>query len=157
MTALKTVLFILLVPGSVLVAIPLWWILPADLLRFDPGLLRWLALPLWLLGLVVLCWCAADFVRKGHGTPAPLEPPRELVIGGLYRFTRNPMYVGVLLTAAGHPFWFGSYGLAGYVLFLGLVFHFFVLVYEEPHLRKTFGAAYEQYCGSVPRWIPRLW
>jgi protein-S-isoprenylcysteine O-methyltransferase Ste14 len=158
MTALKikTALFILFVPGSVLVAVPLWLILPGEPARFDPGPLRWLAVPLWITGVLVLCWCAVDFVRKGHGTPAPLEPPKELVAEGLYRYVRNPMYVGVLLTAAGHAVWFGSLYLAVYALVLWLAFHIFVLAYEEPHLRQTFGAAYEDYSRRVPRWIPKF-
>jgi len=156
MTGIKTALFILFVPGTVLVVIPLYWILPADPARVDPGPLRWLALPFWVAGVAILCWCAVDFVRKGHGTPAPIEPPKELVAGGLYRFVRNPMYVGVLLTAVGHSFWFGSFWLAGYALFLWLVFHGFVTFYEEPHLHKTFGTTYEQYCKAVPRWMPNI-
>ncbi len=83
MTALKTALFILFVPGSVAIAIPLWIILPGDSTLVETGLLRWLAVPLWLAGGAVLLWCAVDFVRKGRGTPAPVEPPKELVVGGL--------------------------------------------------------------------------
>src|SRR5262245_50913188 len=141
MTALKTALFIFFVPGSVIIAIPLWIILPGERALLDPGLLRWLAIPMWLGGGSVLLWCAADFVRKGRGTPAPVEPPKELVVEGLYRYVRNPMYVGVLTATAGHAFWFGSLRLAGYVLALWLIFHLFVTLYEEPHLRQTFGAA----------------
>jgi protein-S-isoprenylcysteine O-methyltransferase Ste14 len=156
MTALKTALFIFFVPGTVIIAIPLGIILPGDRALIDPGLLRWLAIPLWLGGSAVLLWCAVDFVRQGRGTPAPVEAPKALVVGGLYRYVRNPMYVGVLAATAGHVFWFGSLRIAGYVLALWLIFHLFVSVYEEPHLRKTFGAAYERYCKSVPRWIPKL-
>lgn len=155
MTAVKTALFIFFVPGTVVLAVPLWIILPGDRALLNPGPLRWLATPLWLAGGAVLLWCAVDFVRKG-GTPAPVEPPTELVVGGLYRYVRNPMYIGVLAATAGHVFWFGSLQVAGYVLALWLVFHLFVTVYEEPHLRKTFGAAYERYCQTVPRWIPKL-
>ena len=154
MTALKAALFIFFVPGTVLVVIPIGGILPTDPARIEPGMLRWLAIPFWVAGLAVLCWCAVQFVRQGHGTPAPVDPPKELVAAGLYRYVRNPMYVGVLLTAAGHPLWFGSVRLAGYVLLLWLVFQIFVVLYEEPHLLKTFGASYREYCQSVPRWIP---
>ena len=156
MTGLKTVLFLVLVPGSVMIVIPIWLIRPGDPVSVDPGFLRWLAPLLWLAGAGILCWCAWEFVHKGHGTPAPTEPPRELVGSGLYRYVRNPMYVGVLLTTAGHPFWFGSSRLAGYAILLWLIFHIFVVFYEEPQLRKTFGATYERYCQRVPRWIPKL-
>lgn len=156
MTALKTALFILFVPGTVTIVIPLGLVLPGDKARLDPGLFSVLAIPLWLGGFLVLAWCALDFVRKGRGTPAPLEPPKELVIGGLYRYVRNPMYFGVLLVVLGHTLWFGSPWLAAYALLLWFIFHVFVMGYEEPHLRKTFGATYIAYCQSVPRWIPRL-
>jgi protein-S-isoprenylcysteine O-methyltransferase Ste14 len=77
------------------------------------------------------------------------------VIDSLYRYTRNPMYVGVLLAVTGHVLWFGSPWLTGYALLLWLIIHVFVTTYEEPHLRKTFGRAYQQYCQKVPRWFFR--
>ena len=94
-------------------------------------------------------------MRKGQGTPAPVDAPRHLVVNGLYRIVRNPMYIGVLLFAAGNVFWYGSPVMVGYMLFLWLAFHLFVLFYEEPHLRKTFGAEYVAYCQATPRWLPR--
>jgi protein-S-isoprenylcysteine O-methyltransferase Ste14 len=156
MNTIKTTLFILAIPGSVLIIIPINLILPLEKNSVTLGIFTWLALPFWLLGLWMMLWTATDFVRKGQGTPAPVDAPSHLVVSGLYRHCRNPMYVGVLLFAAGNALWTGAPLLAGYVLSLWLVFHIFVLAYEEPHLRKTFGAEYRAYCQTVPRWLPRF-
>jgi protein-S-isoprenylcysteine O-methyltransferase Ste14 len=102
-----------------------------------------------------MLWCAADFVRKGQGTPAPIDPPKKLVTSGLYRYVRNPMYLGALLFSFGNVLWYGSPLLLGYVAFLWMGFQGFIFAYEEPHLRKTFGQAYLDYCQATPRWIPR--
>jgi hypothetical protein len=92
----------------------------------------------------------------GRGTPAPIDPPKELVVRGLYRFARNPMYVGVLAVIAGQSWLFGSPPLAIYALAVFACFHVFVIAYEEPTLRRHFDGAYERYCAAVPRWLPRL-
>jgi protein-S-isoprenylcysteine O-methyltransferase Ste14 len=156
MNALKTALFILAVPGSVMIVIPINLILPLEKNAIYLGVFAWLAFVLWVSGLAILLWCAVDFVRKGRGTPAPADAPKHLVVGGLYRFARNPMYIGVLLFSFGNAIWFGSPLLAGYAAILWIIFHIFVLLYEEPHLRKIFEAEYREYCQSVPRWIPRF-
>ncbi len=156
MNALKTTLFITAIPGSLLIVIPSTILQPIEKNTLDLGIFTWLALPLWLIGLGILVWSAADFVRTGQGTPLPLEAPKRLVISGPYRFVRNPMYVGVLLFAAGNVFWYGSPIMAGYLLCLWLAFHVFILRYEEPHLRQTFGAEYIAYCQVVPRWRPQF-
>jgi len=155
MTALKTALFILLVPGFLLGVVP-----PVVVQRIGgpglaPGAWHWLALPFWLAGAATVVWCAADFVRKGRGTPVPLDPPKELVVTGLYRHVRNPMYVGALLIQAGTVVWFGTLAQVVYWFFLFIGFTLFIRANEEPYLRRTFGTAYEAYCRSVPRWIPR--
>jgi protein-S-isoprenylcysteine O-methyltransferase Ste14 len=156
LNALKTMLFILAVPGFVLFVVPVTFILPVEKNAIDLGPFAWAALPLWVIGLASLLWCAGDFVRKGRGTPAPIDPPKLLVVSGLYRHVRNPMYLGVLAFATGQALWRGSPFLFGYVLLLWVIFHLFILLYEEPHLRKTFGPAYLDYCQAVPRWLPRL-
>jgi protein-S-isoprenylcysteine O-methyltransferase Ste14 len=156
MNIIKTVLFVLAVPGSVMVVIPINLILPMEKNAISMSMLAWLALLFWVTGVAVLLWCAADFARKGQGTPAPTDAPKHLVVGGLYRYVRNPMYVGVLLFSFGNAIWFGSPLLAGYAAFLWMIFHVFVLLYEEPHLRKTFNIEYQEYCQNVPRWIPRF-
>ncbi|OGO34780.1 MAG: hypothetical protein A2Z03_07020 [Chloroflexi bacterium RBG_16_56_8] len=107
--------------------------------------------------MVILFWCFWDFLVKGRGTPAPIDPPKELVATGFYRYVRNPMYVGVLLILAGHFLWFGYWNLIIYTAFAFLATHLFVVLYEEPNLRKRFGRAYEDYLNSVPRWMPRFY
>jgi protein-S-isoprenylcysteine O-methyltransferase Ste14 len=99
--------------------------------------------------------CFRRFVREGHGTPAPILPTETLVVRGLYRYVRNPMYVAVLLLVVGQGLLLGRFILLGYAAALWLVFHLFVVFYEEPTLRRTFGQSYDAYCASVPRWLPR--
>jgi protein-S-isoprenylcysteine O-methyltransferase Ste14 len=154
MTALKTTLFVLLVPVLLLAVLPAWIMatVPAPL---SFGAFRWLAIPLWILGAAVMLWCAYDFTFKGRGTPAPFDPPKELVVSGPYRFVRNPMYTSGIVFLLGHVFWSPSLPLAAAPSTFLLAAHLFVTLYEEPTLRKKFGAAYEQYCRDVPRWIPR--
>ncbi len=155
MTALKTAFFILLVPGFLLGVVPPVVVQAAGGPALGLGVFHWLSLPFWLAGVATVVGCAVDFVRKGHGTPVPLDPPRELVVSGLYRYSRNPMYVGVLVIQLGTLIWYGSLAQAVYWLFLFIGFNLFIRANEEPHLRKTFGVAYENYCLSVPRWLGR--
>ena len=155
MTALKTVFFMLLVPGLLLGVMPVW-LMATDTSLFSFGLLHWLAVPIWLIGAAVMLCCAWDFTVKGRGTPAPIDPPRELVISGLYRFVRNPMYDGALLVLFGHVLWFPSLALLVCPIIFFVAFHLFVVLYEERTLLKKFGAAYEQYFLDVPRWMPRV-
>jgi protein-S-isoprenylcysteine O-methyltransferase Ste14 len=107
-------------------------------------------------GVAALFWCIRDFAVSGRGTLAPVDPPRKLVRVGLYRYVRNPMYVAVLTALFGEVLFFESGTLAIYAGFVWLMFHSFVLLYEEPRLRELFGADYEAYRALVPRWIPRL-
>jgi hypothetical protein len=91
MTSLKTFFFILLVPGFLLGVVPFYVIPHIPGISFPPGTWNWASILLWIVGIAVVIWCAADFVRKGHGTPLLLDPPKELVVNGLYRYVRNPM------------------------------------------------------------------
>jgi len=133
---------------------------PLALLRTGPqiqtGFLSYLAFLLWVMGIATLIWCFWDFLIKGKGTPAPIDPPRELVVSGLYNYVRNPMYVGVFLVIIGHFLWFGYWYMLAYAALVFMAFNTFVLLYEEPTLKKNFGAAYEDYLRKVPRWIPRF-
>lgn len=124
--------------------------------QIETGVWAYLAVPLWLGGAVMALWCFADFTFKGHGTPNPIDPPKELVTSGLYRYVRNPIYVATLTIIGGHFLWFKTIWMPAYGAAVFLGFHLFVTLYEEPTLKKKFGAAYENYCRSVPRWIPRL-
>jgi protein-S-isoprenylcysteine O-methyltransferase Ste14 len=96
------------------------------------------------------------FAHVGLGTPAPLAPPRRLVVSGQYRYVRNPMYVAILAILVGQGLVLGSAVLLQYALVVWLVFHLWVVGYEEPRLRAQFGASYEAYGRSVGRWWPRL-
>lgn len=98
----------------------------------------------------------ARFAMEGLGTPAPVAPTRTLVVTGLYRYVRNPMYVAVVSAIVGQALLFGSIALLCYGAFIWLLFHLFVTSYEEPALGKSFGREYELFCAHVPRWIPRL-
>ena len=154
MTALKSLLFFILAPGMVAGVIPLALFQTGS--QTQTGLLSYLAFPLWLIGVTTLLWCFWDFLVKGRGTPAPIDPPKELVVTGLYNHIRNPMYVGIAVILVAHFLWFGFWSLLIYFVVVVIAFHSFVTFYEEPNLRKRFGSAYEEYLKRVPRWIPRL-
>ena len=152
MTAFKSFLYLLVVQNF-------GFYVPLALCQRGPrihtGALAYLALPLWLSGILGVLWCFWDFTYKGRGTPLPTDPPKELVATGLYQYVRNPIYVSVILILLGHFLWFGY---ASLLLYAGLAFagtHLFVTLYEEPHLRARFGSRYEDYRSRVPRWIPR--
>jgi protein-S-isoprenylcysteine O-methyltransferase Ste14 len=119
------------------------------------GVVRYLAFPLLLLGWAVMLWCFWNFLVTGKGTPAPIDPPRELVAVGPYRFVRNPMYGAGLIALLGWILWSPSLPLIAAPLAFFAAAHLFVTLYEEPALRKKFGAAYKEYCQRVPRWLPR--
>lgn len=106
-------------------------------------------------GLVVLLWCVRDFFVSGQGTLAPWDPPKRLVVVGLYRHVRNPMYLGVLLLVLGWALLLGSPAVGVYALVLAAVFHIRVLVHEEPWLLRQFSSDWIAYASSVRRWIPR--
>jgi protein-S-isoprenylcysteine O-methyltransferase Ste14 len=105
-------------------------------------------------GAAVALWCVFTFASIGRGTPAPFDPPRRLVIRGPYRFVRNPMYIGAGLALASAALFYRSLPLLGYAGFFFLASHVFVVWYEEPTLRQTFGQEYEAYCRQVRRWWP---
>lgn len=109
-----------------------------------------------MLGAAMLIDSFARFALKGLGTPAPVFPTKHLVVDGLYRYVRNPMYVGVVAAILGQALMFASSALLVYALFIWLGFALFVAAYEEPTLRETFGDEYEEYCRGVRRWIPRV-
>lgn len=151
---LRAVVFLIAVPGTVAGWLP-WYIAGSPALwRPDERIVfRALAAVVALVGAAVLLWTATDFVRRGRGTPAPYDPPRSLVTSGLYRFTRNPMYVGVVSMIIGQALWFSSSAVFLYAALVALAFHIRVVLVEEPRLTKLFGAAYADYCASVPRWL----
>lgn len=119
---------------------------------------RWMAVVPAVLGFAVAFRCVWDFGRTGHGTPAPVAPPTKLVVVGFYRYVRNPMYLGFITGWVGLWVVFGRANMAALIVASAIVLIVvsFVLLYEEPTLRKMFGAEYEEYCRNVRRWAPRL-
>lgn len=154
MIALKSLLFLIVVPGMVAGYVPLALLRKGP--QFETGILAYLAIPLWLVGGVILLWSFWNFLHEGRGTPAPVDPPKELVAVGFYRYVRNPMYVGIFLILLGHFLWFKFASLIIYLVIAFVIVHLFVTLYEEPTLKRKFGAAYENYLRRVPRWIPRF-
>jgi protein-S-isoprenylcysteine O-methyltransferase Ste14 len=148
---LKTVIFTVLVPGSVAVVIPC--AIANDAIA--PTLFSSIGFLPMAFGAAIYLWCAWDFATAGQGTPAPIDPPKHLVVRGLYRFVRNPMYVGVLLVLAGESLTFQSLRILTYAAIAFFVVNLFVIFYEEPALKRKFGVEYEEYMRRVPRWIPR--
>jgi protein-S-isoprenylcysteine O-methyltransferase Ste14 len=120
-----------------------------------PAGVRVIGAGLVLAGLLMLVECFVRFMVHGHGTPAPVAPPTRLVVSGLYRYVRNPMYVAVVAIVAGQAAWFGSSALLLYVVVLWGLFHLRVILYEEPTLLREFGPSYEEYRRGVGRWRPR--
>jgi protein-S-isoprenylcysteine O-methyltransferase Ste14 len=123
----------------------------------------WASLPVRIAGAVLLTAGTAvltdsflRFVFEGRGTPAPVAPPEGLVVSGLYRHVRNPMYVAIMSAVVGQALLFGSIALVAYAVLIWLMFHSFVVFYEEPALRRKFGNSYDAYRAAVPRWIPRV-
>jgi protein-S-isoprenylcysteine O-methyltransferase Ste14 len=150
-------LFLVIAPGFVAGLVP-WWICHWRVEKpfFGIALIRIVGAVMIVFGLIGLLDSFARFALQGLGTPAPVFPTRHLVITGLYRYVRNPMYVAVVSTILGQGLMLGSSTLLKYGAFVWLLFHIFVLAYEEPVLRGTFGPEYTRYCREVPRWIPRL-
>jgi protein-S-isoprenylcysteine O-methyltransferase Ste14 len=157
MAAVKTLIFTVLVPGTVAVYVPhLLVASPGSRAMLSLGAFHYAGLVFILVGALIYLRCAWDFAFAGKGTPAPVDPPKELVVRGLYNYVRNPMYVGVMSVIVGQAIWFEARVLFAYAAFCFLLFFAFVFLYEEPVLRRKFGESYERYCDRVPRWIPRL-
>jgi protein-S-isoprenylcysteine O-methyltransferase Ste14 len=154
--ALGSAVFFLIAPATVMVFLPqllgLW--------RVEPPLLgiaatRYLGAVLFLAGPLVVVESFMRFVREGRGTPFPTAAPERLVVGGAYRWVRNPMYAAIVTTLVGESLVFGNEDLFFYAAIVFAVFHTFVVTYEEPALRARFGADYDAYRARVPRWIPK--
>ena len=154
MTMYKSLLYLIFEASLFALFIPLAFLRTGP--RIEMGPLSMLAFPLWLAGSLIVLRSFWDFTFKGRGTPLPTDPPKELVITGFYRYVRNPIYVGVLFIFLGHFLWFGYWALLVYAVLAFIGVHLFILFYEEPTLKKKFGAGYEEYLRNVPRWIPRF-
>jgi protein-S-isoprenylcysteine O-methyltransferase Ste14 len=155
-SALGSLVFFVLAPGMVAGLVPWWvtrWGAQAPLFGWAG---RIVGGALVLAGLLVLLDSFARFAFVGRGTPAPIVPTERLVVSGLYRHVRNPMYLAVVSMIFGQALLFGRGTLAGYGALVWLAFHVFVLIYEEPTLRRRYGAQYDRYRAEVRRWRPRL-
>jgi protein-S-isoprenylcysteine O-methyltransferase Ste14 len=156
-STIGSAIFFALAPGAVAGLVPYmisgWRVgppflgIPAG--RFAGGLLV-------AIGVLALLHCFARFALEGRGTPAPVAPTEMLVVSGLYRHVRNPMYVAVVAIIVGQAVLLGNAALLGYAAIVWLSFHAFVLGYEEPTLRRRYGNAYDVYRANVPRWAPRM-
>lgn len=120
-----------------------------------PGWTRGPGIALMAIGGALALTCVATFVVRGRGTPAPFDAPREFVASGPYRWVRNPMYIGAFLLLAGYALCAGSVEALLVAFGMLAAAHLFTVLYEEPTLRRRFGASYEAYSRSTPRWIPR--
>lgn len=116
------------------------------------------AIALFIIGGAIMAKCVWDFAWTGRGTPAPFDPPRRLVVTGLYRFVRNPMYAGMGLVILGEALLWPQIARELLILFAvcWAAVTAFIIVYEEPVLRRSFGEDYLEYCRNVHRWLPRL-
>ncbi len=148
-----SVLFFLVAPGVMGGLVP--WFITA---YADPASPPYVVIGLAVVvaGLAALIACFVRFVREGRGTPAPVAPTQELVVGGLYRWVRNPMYLAVGAVILGQALIFTSVGLLVWFGIFALAVVSFVMAYEQPTLRETYGASYDAYCRAVPAWWPRL-
>ena len=155
--AIGSAVFFALAPGVVAGVVPWWltgWRVREPLLNWMPT--RAVGLLLIAVGAGVLVHAFVRFVVEGAGTPAPVAPTERLVVGGLYRYVRNPMYLAVVTTIVGQALLLGLTSLFHYALVVAAFFVAFVLVYEEPMLSRRFGGQYDAYRRAVPGWWPRL-
>src|SRR5689334_17227248 len=154
---LGSALFFVIAPLVLAGFVP-WWVTQWEFRPafFGVDLTRILGGILIIVGVPGVVDSFARFALEGLGTPAPIAPPQKLVVTGLYRYVRNPMYVAVVAVILGQGILFGDSRLLIYGGVMWLAFHAFVLAYEEPVLAESFGAQYEDFRANVPRWIPRL-
>ena len=150
---LKSALFTLVVPGTVAVLVP--FLLAGDR-AVTSGAMLGLAVVLFALGLGLYLRAVWDFAVLGKGTPAPIDAPKRLVVQGIYRYTRNPLYISMLTVIAAWAALFGTAVLLAYAGVLFVVYSLFVRLHEEPRLARVFGEEYAAYTQQVGRWLPRL-
>jgi protein-S-isoprenylcysteine O-methyltransferase Ste14 len=157
LAVLGSALFFILAPVTVAGLVPWWisgWSFESSVIAWMP--IRIVGVALIVAGGLVLLDSFARFALEGLGTPAPVFPTRHVIVTGLYRYVRNPMYVAVVAVIVGQGLLFGNARLLVYGAIVGAAFHCFVALYEERTLRATFGQEYDDFCAGVPRWVPRL-
>lgn len=152
---LGSIIFFVVAPGTVAGLVP-WlitrWQVPSD----DSAVAQIGGLLLVAAGLAIVVAAFSQFILEGRGTPAPVAPTEQLVVGGLYRWVRNPMYLAVGAMIAGQSLLLWSVGLLAWLVAFGVAVWSFVIWYEQPTLRRRYGASYVEYCAAVPGWWPRL-
>jgi protein-S-isoprenylcysteine O-methyltransferase Ste14 len=154
--ALRSVLWTILLPGTIAGYVP-WRFFGLSHVHLDLGNpLNFVGLLLIVAGAALLAACIWEFARSGRGTLAPVDPPRALVVQGLYRYVRNPMYLSVSAIVLGEVLLTRSRALLIYWVIWFACANLFVMLYEEPALRRRFGDSYERYTRSVGRWLPRV-
>jgi protein-S-isoprenylcysteine O-methyltransferase Ste14 len=141
--------FMVLVPYLLVAVVP-------EIATLPLGRLTTVGEAILIVGALFTLWCVFAFIFEGRGTPAPFDAPKKLVVKGLYRFVRNPMYVGNMLIVIGETIAFQSTNMLLYTIFVFVMMNVSIIGKEEPDLRKIFGDSYVRYCQEVPRWIPRL-
>ncbi len=154
---IKVILLFIAVPGIADVLLP-WLIVSGGKALSFPAFGIWQGVALFfiLAGLAAVIWVYQQFIHYGHGIPAPFDPPRKFVAYGLYRWVRNPMYLGAgLLIPFGEALYFNSWGLILYAAIVLLGLHFYIVLREEPELERRFGRPYLKYKRTVSRWIPK--
>jgi protein-S-isoprenylcysteine O-methyltransferase Ste14 len=155
MLVVRNVLATALIPGTVVGLIPYAIVSSTTTARGSAwGAAEYASLALLCLGVSVMLWCIRDFAVVGRGTLAPVDPPSVLVRKGLYRYVRNPMYLGALMTLAGEAAFFRSGSLLIYIAVWFTLVNVVVIFYEERTLARQFGPSYAEYRRSVGRWIP---
>lgn len=154
MNALKTLLWSVFVPGTLTTVFPFLILSNSEGYFFELSVFRFIGIIPILFGAFLYFWCAWSFTFVGKGTPAPFDAPKKMVATGAYKIVRNPMYVACVSVLIGEAVFFQSAALLIYAFVLFLIFHIWILIYEEPTLREKFGASYDEYCGKVSRWMP---
>ena len=153
--AVRSLLWAILLPGLFAGFLPWRYFGLSQVVVAGRSPRQWLGLAAIGIGVVLLGTCIWEFARRGRGTLAPVDPPTTLVVQGLYRYVRNPMYLSVTMIVLGEGLLTGSLALLAYWAVWFLAVNLFVIGYEEPTLRRRFGPAYDRYRATVGRWVPR--
>lgn len=152
---IRNMIFAILQPGVIAGVIP-YLIIRNKIVEFPPQTFltqHYTGCIVFILGFFIMTTCIISFAVKGRGTLSPADPTKKLVTSGLYRYSRNPMYVGVMLILIGEAIFFLICGLLIYLMFIFIAFNLFIILVEEKRLKRDFGNQYKAYCDSVRRWL----
>ena len=153
-TLLKSIAYLIVVAVSLFVALPIaLWLLTRQMIAFHIGLFKFLGFIPLFSGVAFTVWATIYFPLQSKGTPAHSDPPKKLATTGLFRHTRNPMYLGATLTLIGQAILLESPTVLLLAGLAWIFFHLLLVYYEEPELKKRFGQTYEEYTRTVPRWL----